>query len=92
MGVCGGGAGRTGYRVFLAARAPNGLNDVQGWGLGRRGEMRGADVGWGSTSTNRPSHHKSPKQFLLLAYLEAKKLKGSKSTSCPLVATCLSRF
>ena len=54
--------------------------------------MRGTTVGWGgakvgvsSTSKNRPSLHKykTLKQF---------ELKVSKSTQCPLSATCLSRF
>ena len=50
--------------------------------------------GVGSISKNSPSHHKykSPKQFLLIAYLKTGWLKGSKRTLCKLGATSLSHF
>ena len=53
----------------------------------------GADVGGGGGGRCLYLHHnyRSPKQFLWIAYLETSELKGSKSTSCSLGATCLSR-
>ena len=59
--------------VSLAARGPYGLKDDQGLGFGvGRGWSEKGCGGWGSSYMNRPSHHKykSPKQFLLIAYLE----------------------
>ena len=64
---------------------------MEGWGCGFEvsavGVMWGGVglwewVGDGSTSKNRPSHYnyKSPKQFLLIGYLETSELKVSKKT------------
>ena len=48
----------------------------------------------GSISKNRLSHHKykSPKHFLLIAYLKTSGLNSSKRTLCKLGAISLSRF
>ena len=58
--------------------------------------MWGRWVGGGvvSISKNRPSHHKykSPKRFLLIAYLKTSGMNSSKRTLCKLGATSLSRF
>ena len=50
---------------------------------------RWAGGGVSLISKNRPSHHKykSPKQFLLIAYLNTSGLNGSKRTLCRLGAT-----
>ena len=47
--------------------------------------------GVGSISKNRPSHRKSksPKQFLLIAYVNTSGLRGSKRTLGKLGATSL---